>query len=140
MLAVSLLPIVLGILVAWGGYLGLAERLPRSRGAGVRTAATLRSDEAFRLANKAAAMPTVAGGVAGVLVGAASMALPGTLATILLAALGLIATVVLVGIGGMLGNRAAERVPAPEPAFSPCGGCDGAACLTGATTPESCQS
>jgi len=128
---VSLLPIVLGMLVAWGGFLGLRGSLSYERGAGVRTAATLRSEEAFRTANRIAALPTLAGGTVGVLAGIASSFVPSTGGMLTTVALGLLGTLALVVAGGLLANRAAEHVPAPTTATSPCTSCDTVACLQG---------
>src|SRR5699024_467199 len=135
---VALVPIVFGVLVAWGGFLGLRGTLSRARGPGVRTAATLRSEEAFHVANRIAALPTLAGGAVGVLAGAAGLFVPTTGAMLTAALLGLVGMLVLVTAGGLLGNRAAERVPAPQPAASPCASCDTMACLQG-TAPATCD-
>lgn len=129
--AVALVPILIGVLVGWGGFLGLRGRLSRERGAGVRTAATLRGDEAFRLANRVAGIPTLAGGAVGVIGGVAGLLMPSTTGLIVAAVLGLAGMFVLVAAGGVLGHRAAETVPAPEPAVGGCGACDATSCLSG---------
>ncbi|MBK1784592.1 SdpI family protein [Prauserella cavernicola] len=137
MFVVALIPVILGVLVGWGGFLGLREKLPAKRGAGVRTAATLRSDEAFRVANKVAGLPTIAAGAVGVLAGVAGLVMPSTLGVIIATVLGLAGMFALVAGGGVLGHRAASAVPEPEPevpagcAGCPCGGCGA---LTGAKT------
>ncbi|WP_199428849.1 SdpI family protein [Qaidamihabitans albus] len=124
MIVVALIPAVLGVLVGWGGFLGWRERLPRDRGTGVRTAATLRSDEAFRVANRVAGLPTLVAGAVGLLSGAAALLMPGVWGTFAAVVVGLIGMVLLVAGGGVLGHRAASAVPAPsEPA-----GCSGCAC------------
>jgi hypothetical protein len=119
----ALVPIVLGVFVGWGGLLGWRERLPRERGAGVRTAATLRSDEAFRLGNKVAGLPTLVGGVIGVLAGVAGLVMPSSAGTVIAAVVGLIGLVALVVSGGVLGNRAAATVPEPSKLPAGCAGC-----------------
>lgn len=133
---VALIPVVLGVLVGWGGFLGLREKLPRDRGAGVRTAATLRSDEAFRVANKVAGLPTIAAGAVGVLSGAAGLVMPNAVGVIIAAVVGLIGMFVLVAGGGVLGHRAAAAVPAPQEAPAGCAGCacgaGGCSALSGA--------
>ncbi|MEY7972407.1 SdpI family protein [Saccharomonospora xinjiangensis] len=122
MFVLALIPALLGVLVGWGGFLGWQEKLPRSRGAGVRTEATMRSDEAFRVANRVAGLPTMVAGAVGVLAGAATLAMPSTLGAVLAATFGVVAVFVLVAGGGVLGHRAATLIPAPvEPAG--CGGC-----------------
>ncbi|MEC3974648.1 SdpI family protein [Amycolatopsis sp. H20-H5] len=131
MIVVALVPILLGVVVAWGGFLGWRERLPRDRGAGVRTAATLRSDEAFRLGNKVAGLPTLAGGAVGVLGGVAALVMPTDGGLIAAAVAGLLGMIALVIGGGTLGNRAAATVPAPAPASSIPAGCKGCACGAG---------
>jgi SdpI/YfhL protein family len=119
----ALVPIVLGVLVGWGGFLGWRERLPRERGAGVRTAATMRGDEAFRLGNKVAGLPTLVGGLIGLLAGVAGLVMPTGGGTIVAAVVGLIGLVTLVVAGGVLGNRAAATVPAPAKLPAGCAGC-----------------
>lgn len=122
MFVVALIPALLGFLVGWGGFLGWRERLPLERGAGVRTRATVRSDEAFRVANKVASVPTMAAAVVGVLAAVAGLAMPSALGTIIAAVVGIVGIFVLVAGGGLLGHRAASAVPPPsEPAG--CGGC-----------------
>lgn len=135
-LVVSLLPIVFGVLVGWGGYLGLRGTLSLERGAGVRTAATLRSEEAFRVANRIAAVPTLAGAAVGVVAGVASLFIPATGGVITAAVLGLLGMFALLVGGGLLGHRAAEQVPAPVNAANPCASCDTLACLKGTSTCE----
>ncbi|GLY67508.1 SdpI family protein [Amycolatopsis taiwanensis] len=133
MYLVALIPIVLGVVVGWGGMLGWRERLPRSRGAGVRTAATMRSDEAFRVANKVAGLPTVVAGLVGVLAGVAGLFMPAVAGPIIASLIGLAGMFVLVAGGGLLGHRAAEAVPAPAQVPAACAGCacGGCAVLTG---------
>lgn len=128
MFVLALVPIVLGVLVGWGGFLGWREKLPRARGAGVRTTATMRSDEAFRIGNKVAGLPTLVGGLIGVLGGVAGLVMPtsgGVVVAAVVAVIGLLA--LLVG-GGVLGNKAAAAVP--EPSTIP-PGCTGCACGAG---------
>jgi hypothetical protein len=128
----ALVPIVLGVVVGWGGLLGWREKLPRDRGAGVRTEATLRSGEAFRIGNKVAGLPTTVAGLIGVIAGAAGLVMPSAAGTIVATVVGLIGMVVLVIAGGLLGHRAALAVPAPVPAA--CAGCScggGCAALAG---------
>lgn len=137
--AVSLLPVLLGVLVAWGGVLGLRRKPTRGRGAGVRTEATLRSDEAFRVANRVAGVPTLVGGLIGILGGVAALFMPSTGGLVIAAVVALLGMFALTAGGGVLGHRAAAAIPAPEPEgepCSPCAGCDGAACLSQALPQE----
>jgi len=127
--AIALVPIVLGLLVGFGGFLGFRERLTREGGTGVRTQAALRSEEAFKLANRVAGLPTMAGGAISVLTGLAGLAMPTTGGLISAALAGVLAMLLLVMGGGVLGNRAALTVPAPAPAAP--AGCSGCACGAG---------
>lgn len=140
MIVASLVPAVLGVLVGWGGVLGLREKLPRDRGAGVRTRATLRSDEAFRVANRAAGLPTVVAGAVGVLSGGAGLVMPTLWGTLIAAVIGLAGMFALVAGGGALGHRAALAVPEPAPEAAGCGGCacgaGGCGALAGARADE----
>ena len=138
MLAIPLLPILLGVLVGWSGLAGFRGALSRERGAGVRTAASLHSDEAFRTANRVAAVPTLAGAGVAVFSGIAGLLTPSTGSVITTAVLGVVGMFVLVVAGGLLGNRAAAAVPAPEPSVSPCGSCDAQSCLTGSLSASTC--
>lgn len=126
---VALVPLVIGLVVATVGVLGLRERLPRNRFGGVRTPATLRDDETFRVGNRVAGLPIAVGGVVGVVGGAVGVAMTGA-AAVVVAVLALLGTVAIAAAGGVLGHRAAEAVPAPEPELPAgckgcqCGGCD----------------
>jgi uncharacterized membrane protein len=109
--------IVGGVIVALAGMvvigvavLGWKGRLPRNFVAGVRTPGTMRSDEAFRIANKVAAPLAVAGGavlVAGGIAGAAMPVRAG--GPTVLATVGV--AVVLILIGAVQGARAARAAP-----------------------------
>ncbi|HWD04516.1 MAG TPA: SdpI family protein [Amycolatopsis sp.] len=129
MFAIALVPIVLGLVVGWGGFLGFRGRLTRAGGAGVRTEASLRGEEAFKLANRVASVPTLAGGAVGVIAGLAGLATDTTGWLIAAAFVGVVGLIALVVFGGVLGSRAAQTVPAPAPA-SPAG-CSGCACGAG---------
>lgn len=122
MFAIALVPLVLGLVVAWGGLLGWREKLA-DRGAGVRTAATLRSAEAFRIGNKVAGLPTIVAGMIGMFSGVAGLVVPTTAGTVVATVVGLIGMFALVAAGGLLGHQAAANVPAPTPA-----GCAGCGC------------
>jgi hypothetical protein len=119
----ALVPIVLGVLVGWGGFLGWREKLPRDRGAGVRTAATMRSDEAFRVGNKVAGLPTLVGGLIGVVGGVAGLLMPDTGGLIVATVVGLIGLFALLAGGAVLGNQAASTVPEPSNIPDGCAGC-----------------
>lgn len=127
---VELVPVVIGVLIAWGGVLGWRERLSRSRGAGVRTEATLASDEAFRMANKIAGLPTIAGGGVGIAGGILAMIMPTTAGSLIAVGIALVGMFALLAGGGLLGHRAASTIPTPEKTSVPAG-CAGCACGAG---------
>lgn len=126
---VAFVPLVVGVVVATVGVLGFRERLPRNRFGGVRTPATLRDDETFRIGNKVAGLPVAVGGAVGILGGVVAMFMTGA-AAIVVTVLALVGTVAIAAAGGVLGHRAAEAVPEPEPQLPAgckgcqCGGCD----------------
>lgn len=121
----ALIPVVLGLVVGWGGVLGWREKLV-DRGAGVRTEATLRSAQAFRTANKVAGLPTIVAGLVGILAGVAGLFMPTTAGVVIAVLVGLVGMFALVTAGGLLGHRAALAVP--EPIAPGGGGCSGCAC------------
>ncbi|WP_020663716.1 SdpI family protein [Amycolatopsis benzoatilytica] len=123
MFAIALVPIVLGVVVGRGGFLGVRGRLTRAGGAGVRTEASLRSEEAFQLANRVAGIPTLAGGAAAIIAGAAGLAMPTTAGLVAAAIVGLVALVAMVFAGARMGTRAALTVPAPARVPAGCSGC-----------------
>lgn len=124
---VAFVPLVLGLVVAAVGVLGFRERLPRNQFGGVRTPATLRDDETFRIGNKVAGLPIAAGGAVGVAGGVVALLMTGA-AAVVVTVLAVLGTVVIAAAGGVLGHRAAEAVPAPRLpagcAGCQCGGCD----------------
>jgi hypothetical protein len=122
---VALVPLVAGLVVAVVGVLGFLERLPRNRFGGVRTPATLRDDKTFRVGNKVAGLPIAVAGGIGIASGAFGLAMSGA-AAIVIGVVGLVGMLVLAGAGGVLGHRAAEALPAPEPELP--AGCKGCQC------------
>ncbi len=110
-LVVGVLELLAGAGLLAVAVLGARSRLPRNRWAGVRTAATLRTDETFTLANRVAALPVGAAGAVAAVGGAALLAgADGPLAWVVLA-ISAVGAVVLAGVGGMIGDRAAAAVP-----------------------------
>lgn len=120
------LPVIVGVLVAGVGVAGLTGRLPRNRFAGVRTAASMRDDEAFRVANRVAGLPMAVAGLIAVVAGVAAFALSGTAATVTVVLIGLAGLAVITLGAGMLGHRAALAVPEPKRPLP--AGCKGCAC------------
>jgi uncharacterized membrane protein len=76
MLIPAIIEILAGLLCLWLANAMWHERLPRNGIAGVRTASTMRSDEAFRVANKAAAPLTAVGAAVLIIGGALAAAVP----------------------------------------------------------------
>ena len=126
MLLIAAVPILAGLLIAAVGFLGLRERLRRNRFFGVRTAATLRDEETFRLANRVAGLPTLVAGLIGVLAGIAAALVADPGARIAIVIIGLIGLLAIAVAGGALGHRAALAMP--EPASELPAGCAGCAC------------
>ncbi|WP_068276065.1 SdpI family protein [Aldersonia kunmingensis] len=118
MLVVAVVLFVLALAAVGCGVAALIGRLPRNRWVGIRTPHTMRSDAAFRVANKVAAPTTITAGVLLGVGGFAAIAFDGMLATIGVV-VAVIAGVITAGNGGTLGNRAAEAITASAGA----GGC-----------------
>jgi SdpI/YfhL protein family len=135
-LLLGALLVLVGLALITVAVLGGRRRLPRNRFAGVRTAASLRSDAAFAIANQVAAVPL--GGAGAVAVAAAVPILGGAtgeLAWVLLIT-GFVGTVVLAGFGGAAGDRAANAVQPPLPTPSGCTGtCSGCELVAGCREP-----
>ncbi|MBA2472207.1 MAG: hypothetical protein DLM61_17020 [Pseudonocardiales bacterium] len=125
MLAVVLLSAAAALLTV--GLLGWQRRLPRNRFAGIRTAATLRSDAAFSAANRVAAPTVVAAGAVCAAGGGLALGTGGPALTVIVAVAGTGAVGLLLA-GGLLGHRVATAIPAPA------GGCAGCACSGGGCT------
>ncbi|WP_218615243.1 SdpI family protein, partial [Pseudonocardia sp. KRD291] len=108
--------------------LGGRARLPRNRFAGVRTRSSLRSGPAFVVANKVAAPLLGAAGAVGLVGGAVVLSGPPVVLAWIVTGVSVIALLVLSGLGGALGDRAAAalvaEMPAPETCGGACTGCD----------------
>lgn len=130
-LVLAAVPVLAGLTVAAVGLLGLRERLPRNRFFGVRTAASLRDEQTFRLANRVAGLPTLVAGLVGVLAGVAAAFLADPAARITTVLIGLLGLAGIAVAGGVLGHRAALALPEPTPEVpAGCGGCAcGGACV-----------
>ena len=123
----SALLVVLGAALLFIGWRGLRGQLPPNRYVGVRTPATLRSEEAFELGNRAAAPAMLAGGAIAVLAGVSEPLLGTMFSAVLVAVLGIAGAFALMVIGGVFGDRAAEALPEPVAAGG-CTGCPGGCC------------
>lgn len=132
-LIVSVVLLVLAVVLGGVAVAGLTERLPRNRWAGVRTPETLRDDETFALANKVAA-PTMLAAAALLVIGSiAGTLLDGPLAFVAVG-FSVVAAIVTVALGGVLGARTAAAMPAPE--SGGCGSSCGACSLKDACQPS----
>ncbi|MFI7615335.1 SdpI family protein [Nonomuraea terrae] len=112
----ELMPFLLGfagLLALVVGHLGRVERLPRNSVAGVRTPASMRSDAAFRAANKAAGVPTMIAGALCVAGGVGVWLVPD--AGVPVIAVTVVALLAFVVAGGVKGSRAANAVNDQEP-------------------------
>lgn len=119
---VSVVVLIVGLSFGVVGGLGLRGSLRRNRFFGVRTAAAMRSDEAFTLANRVSGLPTVVAGVVGMIGAATSLALH----SIVPLAVGVVGMLAIVVAGAATGTRAADALPEPEPTLP--AGCAGCAC------------
>lgn len=105
------------------GWSSLQGKLPPNRYVGVRTVATLRSDQAFQIGNRVAGPGLVAAGAVALLTGASLPLLPSPGSVVLVAAIGGVGAFTLMTVGGVAGHRAAAALPEPAPAG--CAGCTG---------------
>lgn len=119
----GLVPVLAGAMIAVVGALGSLARLPRNRFFGVRTAATLRADEAFQKANRVAGPPLVVAGLVGVAGGLVAITLPAGSALVI-AGIGLAGTLLVTVRAGVLGDRAAAATTTCT-AGEPSAGCGG---------------
>ena len=110
MTAAGIVIVLAGLLIVWLAIRSWQGRLSRNYVAGVRTPSTMRSDEAFRIANKAAAPFSLVSGLLFVVTGAVAAIVPARTATVVLPTGVVIAGVVIV-VGGVMGVRAARKVP-----------------------------
>ena len=125
--SVILFVLLLAAALALGvvAVLGLRGRLRRNALVGVRTDASMASDESFALANKVAA-PTTAAAAVMLLLGAVAAIAPGGLFGVIAAAVTTAAALVSAAYGGTMGTRAAAAAaPAPDEQ----GGC-GHSCIS----------
>lgn len=125
-LIVTAVLVVAGIALLAVAVLGARSALRRNRWAGVRTPATMASEAAFTLGNRAAAVPVGAAGAVGVAGGAVLVAGAGGAVFWIVLAVSVVGLLVLAGIGGVVGDRAAAAAPVPAPVGcgGVCAGCD----------------
>jgi uncharacterized membrane protein len=109
-LGAAIVLVLAGLVIVWVAIRSWQGRLSRNYVAGVRTPSTMRSDEAFRIANKVAAPFTLVAGLLFAVTGVVAAVLPLHTATVVLPTGVVIAAVVAV-IGGVMGVRAARAAP-----------------------------
>ncbi|MDA8321334.1 MAG: SdpI family protein [Actinomycetota bacterium] len=102
--------VLIGLVVVMLSILMWQGRLRRNWAAGVRTRSTMRSDAAFKAANKAAAPLTGAGGVVFAMCGVVGSLVPQHARGAVVLA-GALALGVLAMLGAAVGVRAARSVP-----------------------------
>jgi len=101
--------LVAGVLVLWTAYRAYREMLPMNFWIGIRTATTLRSEEAWRAGHAAAAVPISVGGI-GLIVAAAAAVFAGEEDAVYVAMAGCAWIVVWLIIGSFAAGRAASRI------------------------------
>ncbi|ANY25644.1 MULTISPECIES: SdpI family protein [Gordonia] len=121
--AVAVLLFVLAGLWAVVGIRGLRGTLPRNRWIGVRSAETMRSDEAFTVANRIAGPGTLGAGLILALGGIATLAVPSGWA-VAFGLVSLVVALVVIGLVSGIGVRAAAAVPVDDDGCSCCSGGD----------------
>jgi uncharacterized membrane protein len=110
MIGAAIVILLAGLLIVWLAIRSWQGRLTRNYIAGVRTPSTMRSDEAFRIANKAAAPFSLVSGILFALTGVVAAVVPVHTATVVLPT-GVVIAAVVVVIGGLIGVRAARAAP-----------------------------
>jgi uncharacterized membrane protein len=110
MIGAAIIIVLAGLLVVWIAIRSRQGRLSRNYIAGIRTPSTMRSDEAFRIANKTAAPFSLAAGLLFIVSGAVTAVVPHHTASVVLPAGVVIAAIVAV-VGGVKGVRAARAAP-----------------------------
>lgn len=117
--------VLLGLALLTVAVLGNRGTLRRNRFVGVRTPATLAAPEAFAAAHRVAAAPLAASGTVGL--AAAAVVLTGApiALTVTVLVLGCVGMLVLAGLCGALGDRAAAAHAGLAPGCAgSCPGCD----------------
>lgn len=114
-----------GVVLLAVAVLGARGALPRNRFVGVRTTATVATTHAFATANKVAAPLVGAAGATALAAGAVLLTRPPAALGWVLLAVAVVAALVLCGVGGVLGDRAARLLDDATPACAgSCPGCD----------------
>ncbi|NDZ97203.1 SdpI family protein [Streptomyces sp. SID6673] len=120
-LSVAAAVVVFALAALWlvVGGLGIVGRLPRNRWLGVRADESMRSDEAFQVANRVAAPGLFAAAGILVLSGIVTLGIGGYW-SVAFAVVGVVAALFVVGLVSAYGVRAAAAVPADDEGCSCC--------------------
>lgn len=121
-LLIGSLLVLIGAALLVVAVLGARGRLRRNRWVGVRTAATMRSEQAFTGANRVAAAPLGAAGAVAAAGGAVLLAGAGGALGWVVLAVSVVGTVGLAGTGAAAGDRAAATAGSPGSASMACAG------------------
>lgn len=129
-LVLGVLFVLVGVALLGVALLGARSRLPRNRWAGVRTARTLESTAAWVSANRVAAPPLGAAAAICLVAGVMLVAGPPAALAWVVTGVGVVGGLALTGVGGALGDRAAQLETAsrteeqPAACTGSCAGCD----------------
>ncbi|WP_232661219.1 SdpI family protein [Pseudonocardia sp. TRM90224] len=130
-MVVGSLLVLIGAALVTVAVLGVRSVLRRNRWVGVRTRETLRSDATFAVANRAAAAPVGAAGAIAVLGGIVLLGGAGGALVWIVLVVSVLGLLVLTGVGGMVGDRAAAAVEPPTPPAACAGTCAGCELVAG---------
>lgn len=125
-LVLGLVDAVLAVAFLVVGGLGVTRRLPRNRVVGIRTPATMRSDDTFRTTHAAAGPGLLGAGLVAAL-GAVLGLAGGSASAVVFASVAFVAALVIVGAAASFGLRAAAVVPDADDHDA---SCDTGACGT----------
>ena len=109
MVGLAVIVVLAGLGIIWLAVRMWRERVPRNALAGVRTPSTMRSDEAFRVANKAAAPLTGLGGAILAATGLVTAFVPASVAGVSLL-IGVVIFGALCVAGAAMGIRACRSL------------------------------
>ncbi|MCB0998761.1 MAG: SdpI family protein [Acidimicrobiales bacterium] len=113
-LGLGALMIVSGGLLVGVGWAAATGRLRRNWFAGIRTTASMSSDEAWDACHRAGGRLMAAGGVASVVCGLPLLLRPSNGVGLTFVVVGLVAVLVMTIWSGLVGNRAAKAVISAE--------------------------
>ncbi|MFJ4658697.1 SdpI family protein [Nocardia sp. NPDC088792] len=130
---VALILFVLAAVAVVTGLLGLTGTLPGNRYFGVHSEAAVRTEEAFKYANKVAAPTSIVAGVLLAAAGAVAL-VAGAVPALIIAAVALVVSVFTLGAGAAAAEKALA-VRFPEEKVGGCGSACGSCSLRDACQP-----